>query len=130
MMLFSATYSNVIIEFATKIVKEPMIIRLRRQEESLDYIKQFYVICNTYEAKCKALYNIYGTLTVGQAIIFCQTRRTANDLAVRLNEDNISCELLSGELDVEQRAAVIERFRGGKSKLLVTTNVTSRGKKT
>ena len=36
--------------------------------------------------------------------------------------------LLSGEMVVEQRAAVIERFREGKEKVLVTTNVCARGK--
>jgi len=46
---------------------------------------------------------------------------------VRLNEDGIPAELLSGELVVEQRADVIKRFRDGLSKMLVTTNVTARG---
>ncbi len=70
-MLFSATYKNPVIEFATRIVKEPMIIRLRRQDESLSYIKQFYVKCDSFETKYRALSNIFGLLTVGQSIIFC-----------------------------------------------------------
>lgn len=127
MMLFSATYKTAVIDFATKVVKEPMIIRLRRQDESLSAIKQFYVQCNSFEDKYRALSNIYGLITVGQSIIFCQTRRTAKDLTVRLNEDGIPAELLSGELAVEQRADVIKRFREGLSKMLVTTNVTARG---
>jgi ATP-dependent RNA helicase DDX19/DBP5 len=71
-MLFSATYKGPVIEFATKIVKEPMIIRLRRQDESLSAIKQFYVKCSNFETKYKSLSNIYGLITVGQSIIFCQ----------------------------------------------------------
>jgi ATP-dependent RNA helicase DDX19/DBP5 len=126
-MLFSATYKNPVIEFATRIVKEPMIIRLRRQDESLSYIKQFYVKCDNFETKYRALSNIFGLLTVGQSIIFCHTKRTAKDLTVRLLEDSVPCELLSGELDVMQRASVIKRFRDGLSKMLVTTNVTARG---
>lgn len=127
MMLFSATYKAPVIEFATKIVKEPMIIRLRRQDESLSAIKQFYVKCSNFESKYKSLSNIYGLITVGQSIIFCQTRKIARDLTVRLNEDGIPAELLSGELAVEQRADVIKRFREGLSKMLVTTNLTARG---
>lgn len=126
-MLFSATYKNPVIEFATRIVKEPMIIRLRRQDESLSYIKQFLVRCENFEAKYRALSNIFGLITVGQSIIFCQTRKTARDLVVRLTEDSVPCELLSGELDVQQRASVIKRFRDGLSKILITTNVTARG---
>ena len=71
-MLFSATYKTAVIDFATKIVKEPMIIRLRRQDESIVTIKQFYVNCSSFETKYRALSNIYGFLTVGQSIIFCQ----------------------------------------------------------
>ena len=127
MMLFSATYKNPVIEFAKKIVKDPMIIRLKRSQESLSFIKQFYVRCESFDTKYRALTNIFGLLTVGQSIIFCQTRRTARDLVVRLTEDGVPCELLSGELDVMQRAAVIKRFREGKCKMLITTNVTARG---
>jgi ATP-dependent RNA helicase DDX19/DBP5 len=72
MMLFSATYNDRVLEFATKIVRNPMIIRLRRREESLDYIKQFYVVCNDYESKYAVIMDIYSALTVGQAIIFCE----------------------------------------------------------
>jgi ATP-dependent RNA helicase DDX19/DBP5 len=74
MMLFSATYKNPVIEFASKIVKEPMIIRLRRQEESLSNINQFFVLCDGFESKYRALSNIYGLITVGQSIIFCQVK--------------------------------------------------------
>lgn len=72
MCLFSATYKPAVIEFATKIVKEPTIIRLRRQDESLSNIKQFYVMCDNFESKYRALSNIFGLITVGQSIIFCQ----------------------------------------------------------
>lgn len=49
-------------------------------------------------------------------------------LTVKLTQEGHQVSLLSGELTVEQRAAVIERFRNGKEKVLVTTNVCSRGK--
>lgn len=127
MMLFSATYKNQVMEFANKIVKEPMIIRLRRQDESLSCIKQVYVKCESFDLKYKALSNIYGLITVGQSMIFCRTQRTARELVTKLNADGISCELLSGELEIDQRASVIQRFRDGKSKMLVTTNVSARG---
>lgn len=45
--------------------------RLRREEESLDNIKQYYVCCRSKEEKYQAITNIYGVLTIGQAMIFC-----------------------------------------------------------
>ena len=71
-MLFSATYTPEVIQFAAKIVKDPMIIRLRRHEESLNYIKQFYANCNTDDEKIRAVYELLSLNTVGQAIVFCQ----------------------------------------------------------
>lgn len=57
-----------------------------------------------------------------------QTRKTAGWLAAELSKEGHQVALLSGEMMVEQRAAVIERFREGKEKVLVTTNVCARGK--
>lgn len=58
-------------EFAEHIVKNPIIIRLLKQQESLDNIKQYYVKCKNQDEKYQAIQNIYGVITVGQAIIFC-----------------------------------------------------------
>lgn len=46
-------------------------IRLLREQESLDNIKQYYVRCNNPDEKYEAIQNIYAVITVGQAIIFC-----------------------------------------------------------
>lgn len=72
MLLFSATYDQTVMQFAQKIIPgDPVIIRLRREEESLDNIKQYYIECNSKEEKFQALCNIYGTISIGQAMIFC-----------------------------------------------------------
>lgn len=71
MMFFSATYDEEIMNFAEIIVQRPLIIRLKREEESLNNIKQYYVKCANQQEKYSAVTNIYGTVGVGQAIIFC-----------------------------------------------------------
>ncbi|KAJ8320890.1 hypothetical protein KUTeg_002477, partial [Tegillarca granosa] len=55
------------------------------------------------------------------------TRKTASWLAEKMTKDGHAVALLSGDLTIEQRAAVINRFRDGKEKVLITTNVTARG---
>ncbi|KAM6925315.1 ATP-dependent RNA helicase DDX19A [Xenentodon cancila] len=127
MLLFSATFEDSVWRFAEQIVPDPNIIRLKREEETLDTIKQFYVLCKAKEDKFLALCNLYGCLTIAQAMVFCHTRRIASWLAAHLVEEGHQVALLSGEMTVGQRAAVIERFREGKEKVLVTTNVCSRG---
>ncbi|XP_030632063.1 ATP-dependent RNA helicase DDX19B isoform X7 [Chanos chanos] len=127
MLLFSATFEESVWNFAKRIVPDPNIIKLKREEETLDTIKQYYVNCNSREEKFQALCNIYGAITIAQAMIFCHTRKTAAWLAGELSKEGHQVALLSGEMVVEQRAAVIDRFRQGKEKVLVTTNVCARG---
>lgn len=69
--MFSATYEAQVMSFATNVVTDAVIIRLRKEEESLDNIKQFYVKCDSAESKYEALANLYGSLTIGQTMVFC-----------------------------------------------------------
>ncbi|XP_040838319.1 ATP-dependent RNA helicase DDX19B isoform X3 [Ochotona curzoniae] len=127
MLLFSATFEDSVWKFAQKVVPDPNVIKLKREEETLDTIKQYYVLCSNRDEKFQALCNLYGAITIAQAMIFCHTRKTASWLAAELSKEGHQVALLSGEMVVEQRAAVIERFREGKEKVLVTTNVCARG---
>lgn len=78
MMLFSATYEGKVMEFAQHIVKNPIVIKLLREQESLDNIKQYYVRCRDQDEKYAAIQNIYGVITIGQAIIFCHVSHLCN----------------------------------------------------
>ncbi|XP_066911932.1 ATP-dependent RNA helicase DDX19A-like [Clytia hemisphaerica] len=127
LLLFSATYEASVMNFAQNIVNDAVIIRLRREEESLDNIKQFYVKCDTAESKYEALANLYGSLTIGQTMVFCHTKKAVNWLSEKLSKDGHAVALLTGELEIEQRLAVLNRFRDGKEKVLITTNVAARG---
>ena len=62
-----------------------------------------------------------------QAVIFCHTKASAKWLANKMHQEGYVVALLSGELDVTQRATILKRFRDGKERVLVTTNVCARG---
>jgi ATP-dependent RNA helicase DDX19/DBP5 len=70
-MLFSATYEEDVMEFAEGNTPYPVAIRLRWEEESLDNTKQYYAMCRNLEDKYTAITNIYGVITIGQAMSFC-----------------------------------------------------------
>ncbi|KAE8592127.1 hypothetical protein XENTR_v10018652 [Xenopus tropicalis] len=127
MLLFSATFGDSVWAFAERIVPDPNIIKLKKEELTLDNIQQFYDKCENKEQKYSALCNMYGIITIAQAIVFCQTRKIANWLSRHMLEDGHQVALLSGELSVCDRAEMIQRFREGKDKVLVTTNVCARG---
>jgi len=128
MMLFSATYDITVMKFAENIIENPIIIRLRREEECIDNIGQYWVDCPTPEDKFAAISNIYGVVTIGQAVIFCQTRRTAAWLVEKMQDEGHAVGLLSGELSVEDRMQVLDNFRDGQhEKVLIATNLAARG---
>lgn len=60
-------------------------------------------------------------------IVLQQTRKTASWLAETMSREGHAVALLSGELEIEQRINIINRFREGKEKVLITTNVMARG---
>jgi len=126
-MLFSATYDRDVIKFAERLIPDATVMKLKREEESLENIKQYYIECQSAEDKYQAIATIYGFITVGGAMIFCQTRRTATWLATKLTKDGHSVALLHGELEVSQRIDVLNRFRNSNEKILITTNVMARG---
>merc|ERR1719454_2547211 len=126
-LFFSATYDDEVMKFAEKIIPHPNTIKLKREEETLSNIKQYQVHCVDIDKKYDALANIYATLSVGQAVIFCHTRHTAKWLAEKMHAEGYVVALLSGELDVASRAKILKRFRDGKERVLVTTNVCARG---
>ena len=68
MLLFFSTYDDEVIKFAKTVVPDPIIIR---QRESLENIKQYYVVCRDKEDKFQALSNMYGVVPIGQCIVFC-----------------------------------------------------------
>jgi len=71
MLLFSATYDQEVMKFAEEIIPNALTLRLRKEEESLENIKQYYVHCRNENEKYNAITNIYSVITIGQAIIFC-----------------------------------------------------------
>ncbi|KAL3085857.1 hypothetical protein niasHT_039021 [Heterodera trifolii] len=126
-MLFSATYSDAVIKFADQLIADPTLITIRRQDQSLPYIRQYFVRCKDREDKYQSILSLYSVLTVSSCIIFCYTRSSTVWLAQRFHEKGRSVALLHGELDVAERARVVEQFKQGVQKVLITTNVVARG---
>ncbi len=87
MMLFSATYSDEVMEFARSIIREPvLILKLRVEEQSLDNINQYYIDVSNEQEKYEALTNIFGTISMGQAFIFVETKISASRLVQQLRK--------------------------------------------
>ena len=74
-VLLSATLPHEILEMTSKFMTDPIRILVKRDELTLEGIKQFFVAVEREEWKFDTLCDLYDTLTVTQAVIFCNTKR-------------------------------------------------------
>jgi len=126
-MLFSATYPDKVVALANETIPNSVVIRLNRDEEAVDSVQNYYFAFQDDSSKYSTLRDIYSTLSIGQSIIFCKTRKQAAELSANMIKDGHAVAMLTGALDVKQRASIMQRFRTGKERVLITTNVTARG---
>ncbi|RIB02737.1 DEAD-domain-containing protein [Gigaspora rosea] len=126
-VLFSATYSNDVRSFATRFAPNANQFSLKVEELSVKTIKQFYMDCKNDEHKFEVLDDLYTLLTIGQSIIFVQKRETADRIAKRMTDKGHKVINLHGGLSTAERDEVMDGFRKGSAKVLITTNVLSRG---
>ena len=128
-VLFSATFEgDEVVDFADAFVgKGAKRIRLKRSERAVKGIAQFYMECASADARLGVLGSIYGALTLAQSIIFVETKKTADALHAAMMQAGHTVSLLHGGLEPKMRDDVSEKFRVGTNKVLITTNVLSRG---
>lgn len=127
-LLFSATYSDEVRDLAMKLAPNANQIWIKRETLSLDKVQQYYIHTGTAASRYDVLTEIYEMLTLGQSIIFVRTRQSAATLTQRLRDDKHTVSVLyGGDMTPEERDRVIDEFRNGVTRVLVTTNVLSRG---
>lgn len=129
-LLFSATFPNKVIEFASKMIYKPDKILISSGPEFLilDVIKQLWIDTQTYEGgKLTFLADIYSLMTIGQSIVFVGTKKDADDVHKTLSANGYSCSILHSSVENYDRDATMEAFRKGESNVLITTNVLARG---
>jgi len=127
-LLFSATFPERVRKFAVKVAPNASKIVVKREELTLEGIKQYFMEFKSVHEKFDALTNLYGVLNIGQSIVFVHTRATAKDLCRRMREKDYSVSLLHGaDMSAEERDKVMEDFKEGRTTVLISTNVLSRG---
>jgi len=75
----------------------------------------------------QSLLKQYSTGTDGRAIIFCETKRECDQLSNAKEMQHMTCEVLHGDISQAKREMVLRKFRQGGCRLLITTDVSSRG---
>lgn len=125
-LLFSATFPNAVLEFAKKFAPKANMITLKIEEVKVDAIRQFSLTIPTSQ-KLKKLSDVYGLLTIGQSIIFVQQKSTAYQVQRHMVQEGHQVSVLTSDETPSSRDRIMNDFRNGTSKVLIATNVLSRG---
>jgi len=127
-LLFSATLEHAQVnDFASELLNKPKRIAIGGAfTEHLDINKRFYLADNL-EHKETLLQHFLNNESYQQVIVFTATRSDTDRLATLLISKELSAVALSGELNQSQRNQIMEGFSKGHHKILVTTDLASRG---
>jgi ATP-dependent RNA helicase len=127
MCLISATLPNEVLEMTHKFMTDPIRILVKRDELTLEGIKQFFVAVEREEWKFDTLCDLYDTLTITQAVIFCNTRRKVDWLSDRMRAANFTVAAMHGDMPQKERDHIMQEFRAGSQRVLISTDVWARG---
>ena len=125
--LFSATMTPEFFSISKCFMRNPVKILVKDEDLTLEGIKQFYINLEHNEFKYETLCDLYDLCSVSQTIIYCNSRTMVEELYRRLGEDNFSCVCMHGDLSQDERNKIMEEFRNGTSRILISTDLLSRG---
>merc|ERR1711937_996106 len=125
--LFSATMPPEILDMTKKFMRDPVRILVKKAELTLEGIQQFYVAVEKEEWKLDTLSDLYETVTITQAVIFCNTRRKVDWLTDKLTARDFTVSAMHGDMEMAQRDLIMKEFRSGSSRVLIATDLLARG---
>ncbi|KAE9393677.1 DEAD-domain-containing protein [Gymnopus androsaceus JB14] len=126
-VLLSATMPADVLEVTKKFMRDPVRILVKRDELTLEGIKQFYIAVEKEEWKLDTLCDLYETVTITQAVIFCNTRRKVDWLTEKMHSREFTVSAMHGDMEQKQREVLMKEFRSGSSRVLITTDLLARG---
>ena len=126
-VLISATMPREVLDLTKQFMTSPVRVLVKRDELTLEGIKQFFVAVEKEDWKFETLCDLYDTLTITQAVIFVNTKRKADWLATKMREANFTVSAMHGAMPQKERDGVMAEFRSGASRVLIATDVWGRG---
>ena len=125
--LFSATMPDHILKMTEKFMRNPVKICVKADQLTLEGISQFFVALEDDKQKYATLKDIFSQLPVSQCIIYCNSVKRVADLFDAMTEDDFPVCCIHSSMDKVTRERSINDFRNGKSRVLISSNVTARG---
>lgn len=125
-MLFSATLNSYVKNLAWEYTRDPVEIEIEAENITVSEIQQELLHVSSDE-KMKLLLGIIKNENPESLIIFCNTKRSCEVVAKRLQMNDIKAEFLIGDLPQAKRLQILKSLKAGEVKCLVATDVAARG---
>ena len=125
--LFSATMDNDLEELSKKFMIKPIKILVKAEQLTLQGIAQYYINLDDDMQKYETLKDLFGSLTISQAIIYCNSTKRVDDLEEAMREDDFPVRKIHGKMRESERKQTYEDFKQGGARVLITSNLFARG---
>ncbi len=125
--LYSATMTPDFFKLSAKFMRDPIKILVKTDELTLEGIKQYYIDLEKNDYKYETLCDLYSLISVSQSIIYCNSRRIVEILSRRLTNDDFSAAMIHGDMPQKERNKIMDDFRNGVNRVLISTDLLSRG---
>ena len=125
--LFSATFPDELLELSKQFMNEPEQILVKKEVLTLEGISQYYINVKHHNWKYDVLTDIYNTINITQCIIYINAKNRLNDIYHQLNKDDFPVGMIHGSLMTHEREQIMNKFRQGEIRILLSTDLLSRG---
>jgi superfamily II DNA/RNA helicase len=125
-LLFSATFSPEIKKLANSYLQDPVLVEVARPNATATNVEQLFISV-TDDDKRAVVRQLLKTRSLGQAIIFVNSKLGAARLARSFERDGLKTQALHGDKSQEERLKALAAFKAGEVDLLVATDVAARG---
>merc|ERR1711957_590077 len=113
-------------EVTKRFMRDPIRILVKKEELTLEGIKQFYISVEREEWKLDTLCDLYETLTITQAVIFSNTRRKVDWLTEKMHGRDFTVSAMHGDMTQQERDVIMREFRTGSSRVIIYDLPTNR----
>jgi len=125
-LLFSATMPKEIEGLIATFLKDPVKIQLISERKAPQSLEHYFMSVHPRD-RIKELTQYLKEQETGQVILFCNSRHGTSDLHSALRGKLSSIELIHGGLNQNVRTSIFSRFKAGKIKYMIATDVAGRG---
>lgn len=125
--LFSATMNEDVVEFAEKLLQDPVRILIAPEKVNLAGLKQYKVDLPREDWKFDTLLDLYRNLNITQALIYCNRKQKAEWLAEKMTAAGFPITCIHGDLEIHDRMERMTSFRKGETRVLISTDLLARG---